>query len=648
MIREIINFSEFVENKIEIENYIEPQQEGLFVVVSDDAPFQQTTNNNDKENWTISDDGLFQYTYYKKGNEITPLLKECILKLQYSWTIEYDKKPWYQKCFDLPNKRIHSVSPFLVAVKRKYLDGGIEFKPKKVDLEYIQRYLNKAEIETLNNSNNNIAESFKSQLSIIFNNLIEVIKKHSFQKESYVIIAFNTSIKHYKASYDNYLKLKVFNSSSLGLTDTQGNVVKEKDALSFETIHGWSNFFNGYNAEKPFLRHQTSISATNRITNKDARLLYKFKEYLRLGLFPNPLPIFVDIEEILPKDYQEGQTSYQSEIIKIYNDQKNLSFKDIVKEIFKNYPASTLQKYYLLYVERGEICDFDFIPLFRYRFDNTLMIENVTGSGFVNDGVFEKDTTERIDNVFDFERIVVCTIFNNSLVKIKNGEYKTKYFGDIVTNENSGGALMWQLIMKYRKAFYDYIYKSRKNAITTYMFDDMMLTSILTNIRIDDINTRCEYNNAIKKKINIWFSIYYLFNNNKKETIMASHVTDLLSKMEAVAKGKSNIDSPEEFAFAAGQLASYLIDRSVASNKSYAMLEPYLQKCKSGQLEDAIAQTIAMYKHDISTYKGNFKMLSAQVLTYDNNVDLKPLLKYFLAGCFSHCVIYETNENNNQ
>ena len=132
---------------------------------------------------------------------------------------------------------------------------------------------------------------------------------------------------------------------------------------------------------------------------------------------------------------------------------------------------------------------------------------------------------------------------------------------------------------------------------------------------------------------------------------MASNVTELMSKMKAVTKGESNIETPEEFAFGAGQLASYLIDRSAASNKTYAMLEPYLQKIKSGQLQDAIAQTFAIYKHDISVYKGNFEKLSVQVLTYSDNVDMKPLLKYFLAGCFSSCVVYEKKQqkvNDNQ
>jgi CRISPR-associated protein Csh1 len=80
------------------------------------------------------------------------------------------------------------------------------------------------------------------------------------------------------------------------------------------------------------------------------------------------------------------------------------------------------------------------------------------------------------------------------------------------------------------------------------------------------------------------------------------------------------------------------------------MLEPYLQKNKSNQLQDAIAQTIAIYKHEISVYKGKFERLAAQVLTDNSDVEMKPLLKYFLAGCFCPCVIYESEkkqENNN-
>ena len=249
--------------------------------------------------------------------------------------------------------------------------------------------------------------------------------------------------------------------------------------------------------------------------------------------------------------------------------------------------------------------------------------------------------------MFDFERIIVKDLFNNSLVKIKDGKYSTNYFGDIDPNYVIGKDIMCQLILKYRKAFYDYIYKSQTNALTSGMFDDIMHNSILSNIRYDEIKTKCEYNNSIKRKLNIWFSLYNLFSNNNNNNIMASKVTELQTKMVAVAKGEANIETKEEFAFGAGQIVSYLIDRSAASNKTYALLEQYLQKSKSDQLQDAIAQTIAVYKHDISVYKGTFENLSSQVLTDDCNADMKPLLKYFLAGCFSPCAVYTKKDNSN-
>ena len=154
-------------------------------------------------------------------------------------------------------------------------------------------------------------------------------------------------------------------------------------------------------------------------------------------------------------------------------------------------------------------------------------------------------------------------------------------------------------------------------------------------------------NNNIKRKINIWFSLQGMFNrlDNKK---MEKNVTELRDRIRDVANGKATLNSSEELAFAAGQLVSFIIDQSEAKNKTYAMLEPYLQKSTSSQLQDEIAQSIAIYKHDIEVkYKreGNFERLASETLAYGNEVKMRPLLKFFLAGCFSPCVIYETNNN---
>lgn len=129
---------------------------------------------------------------------------------------------------------------------------------------------------------------------------------------------------------------------------------------------------------------------------------------------------------------------------------------------------------------------------------------------------------------------------------------------------------------------------------------------------------------------------------------MASKVTELRETMRTIANGEACLSSDEAFAFGAGQLVSYLIDRSAASSKTYLMLEPYLQKSKVPQLQSAISQSIGIYKHGIKVSKGRFEHLAADVITYDSNADMKPLLRFFLAGCFCPCVIYEKKDNDNK
>ena len=652
MIREIINFTkDLIEDLPEIVNLNNKPQDGLYVFI----------DINESGEWTNHDLRLgIDYAFFDGKNQDSPLLNECIRYQEATNYITMNKV----KAFDSKQK-IHSCSPFAVSYNFNFSSAdqealGIKKNKKRTEEEKVElarkiREKRKEVIkERLNDYRRNAYSIYKideTREPELFSEKREELSDYIPQLNAFydafdIIIDKVSELDEYKKLTEkDYLKA-FLRSVPIAIQEKLHDKYVEDNLLNGDEIDdkGVLGFLTSYSSKKVFVQHKTSPfikGYSYRFSKSDALVMNTFEKIWKRKCLPNPLPIVIDKREI------------NKEIIKIFNEESEpIPFRQMIRNLFEKTNEKTLTDYYLLYCRNSKdgmvLDDFDFIPLFRYRFDNTLIIENVTEAGLKSNGVFEKDNDERMDNVFDFERIVVRAIFNNSLVKIKGDDYKTNYFGDIDSKHVSGGDLMWQLIMKYRKAFYDYIYKSRTNAITSYMFDDMMFLSILTNIQ-DNKKTRYENNNTIKKKINIWFSLYNLFNNNKKETIMASNVTDLLSKMKSVTQGVSNIETPEEFAFGAGQLASYLIDRSAASNKTYAMLEPYLQKSKSGQLQDAIAQTIAVYKHDISVYKGNFEMLAAQVLTYDGNADMKPLHKFFLAGCFCHCIIYKgKNENNNQ
>jgi CRISPR-associated protein Csh1 len=99
-----------------------------------------------------------------------------------------------------------------------------------------------------------------------------------------------------------------------------------------------------------------------------------------------------------------------------------------------------------------------------------------------------------------------------------------------------------------------------------------------------------------------------------------------------------------EFLFAAGQIIYFLLSKSKTSNPTHALLEPFLQKSSAPQLQNAIANAVNAYKHEISFYKDRFERLASQVLAFDTNENLKNYQRYLLAGYFAPSIIYKSNK----
>lgn len=630
MIREIINFTnDIIEDCPDIMQRNLKPNGGLYIFVDID----------EAGNW-VNENGVYgqDYLYLKTNDsessipisEITALEEE-VKRVGTSMNKVLDK-----------SSQIFSCSPYAVVFKKKSLTNekipGI--KGEKICKLLPFYFENARKLCPLEEQQRIV--SFESICGIILKELENFIREQADEKkivlidqlkdDEYISIYLRSVLLNdYKKAHDCYLKDKLYN---------KGEFNKTVNGI----LYGVSGFLNGLNDKKLFLVHRTACmdeGLSGRISFEEALLLDKFQSLILRKVLPNPLPIAVNQREnkLFLNLFHENETP--------------LSYRELIKSLFEQHEIKELSDFYLLNYSKAKdivINDIDFVPMFRYYFDKPLLIENVMLAGYKRDEIFEEERDISLKDIFSFEYVVVREIFNNCLVMIKkDGSYKSLYFGEVDLSKRSdnGKFLIYQLIMKYRYAFYEYIYKSKQNAINVLMFDEMMFTSILASIKNEEVKSRFSFNNVIKRKLNIWFSLYNLFNNNdKKKEVMASNVTDLMSKMRLVAKGEAVLETPEEFAFAAGQLVSYLMDQSVASDKTYSMLEPYLQKTKSKHLQDAIAHVFSQYKHAVSIYGKAFKALASNVLTYDEDVDMKPLLKYFLAGCFSNCVIYEKKEEN--
>ncbi len=541
-------------------------------------------------------------------------------------------------------KQIFSCSPFIVNFKIKSLKNNkLEGDGIKKISNLLPFYFDNSIatcLEEEQEKQRQLAKAFKFELSNILQTIVRLKRDETeelpiistLKDDLYICIYLNNlSLEEYKIAHEKYLKEKLFNVNDYN---------SEKEICS-ETW-GVSNFINGTGAKfskKTFLQHKTAgfyKGVANRVQAKDTVALNTFEILQSNRVLPNPLPIFIDKSEF----------KNNSEIVSVFNNEgeRKFSYPQLLKKIYEKDEQRILGNYYLLNISRGVVNDFDLVSSFQYKLD--LKIENHLKIKRKN----ELLQTIKLHTIFGFENNIVTKIFNNALVKKKNDAFTYNYFNDIDPNYVSGGDEIANLILRFRKAFYDYIYKSRKQAITSIMFDEIMLTSIFSDVRHDEFKDGYHTKEtSIKEKLNIWFSLYNNFNNNSNNREdMAKTFKDLLAKMDLVANDPEALLDKEdvgEFLFAAGQIIYFLLSKSKTSNPTFAMLEPFLQKSNAVQLQNAIGTAVNMYKHELGIHKDRFQRLASQVLVFPTDENLKNYQRYLLAGCFAPSAIYKKSKD---
>lgn len=248
---------------------------------------------------------------------------------------------------------------------------------------------------------------------------------------------------------------------------------------------------------------------------------------------------------------------------------------------------------------------------------------------------------DKIENVFDFERLLNDKLFlqypKNS--NLGYGVLRTNYFSDRIEPYKGYtiSDVTINILYKYRKALYDYVYKSKRQVITFSVFYDIMKGLIIDDLRHDKFEEKFKLHTKekpIKEKLNIWFSLYnYFETSNQKIINMTNNIEKHRELVTEVAEGKRNIVEDEEFAFVAGQVVYYLLSKSKSADKSYAGLEPFLQKSNYTEFRKSLSLTFNMYKHEY--YSARFRNPFANVLDYIPKTNFKELIPTFLAGFFS-------------
>ena len=293
--------------------------------------------------------------------------------------------------------------------------------------------------------------------------------------------------------------------------------------------------------------------------------------------------------------------------------------------------ADDIDNYYLLFWQNTKdgivFKDFDFVTSFEYSIskDKPLAILNLFE--IKEKGGKDYKHYPVIHNIFDFEQQIMKPFIQSKYLRVD-------YFGDLNKDDYTKLDLTFCSLSRYRKAIYDYVYKSQRNTIDGHIFDEMVFNAIK-----DDIKNNNDY--GIKEKLNIWYSLYEYF-NTKNKINMVNKLKDYQNFVAAILADDTLTDiTDEKFAFAAGQVINYILSKSKSADKSYNLLEPYLQQSKCVEFKRAIANDFGRYKHE--NFSKNFEKVAAFVLSYETSANLKQLLPQILSGVFSKNQLFSTN-----
>lgn len=634
MIKELANFTKSLDENLKTLG-LQPK-EGLHILLKIAS----------RDGVIFIDENNYQFEIFSKKQKknTSDFLSKLKILHQNAWCIDTNK------CFDLPMKAIQTCSPFCVAFKREHLTGGGKFivnaKNGKSQIYdrfgvYFEKALNLIEEEKryrydvfkfffTNNDFSKIIKKITEENTVkreaISSEIAELKDKqkssaNKSEKEElktriqeleqdllsfkvlddsdYILFYLDLPLDDYKKAHKAYLDDRLFNTDKYNTDPSEEGI-----------IYGTSNFMNGYNSNMPFLTHQTApFDISGRISNIEAKLLYDFNNILPNKTLPNPLPIFIYKDEL------------QQKVVTLFKESGyKMSYKEMVESLIEKY-ADDLSNYYLLYwvnTKDGIVFkDFDFVSKFEYELETQIL--NLFE-------IKEKDSKNlkhysKIRNVFDFEQIVFKQLLQSKYLKLD-------YFNDLSKDDYEKKELTFISYSKFRKSVYDFVYKSQRQSIDGNMFNEIVFNGIK-----DDIKQGNGY--GIKEKLNIWYSIYEFFNKNNNTETMASKLqsyqqfVDNLTNESAVAANASD----EQFAFAAGQVIYYILEKSKSADTSYQLLEPYLQKSKCAEFKQVIANDFARYKHE--NFSRNFERVASFVLSYETNANIKHLLPEILSGVFA-------------
>ena len=587
-----------------------------------------------------------EFYYNDDSEEFNNFVKKYDLKKREYFCNYLDSNKNFDNSPPKGKNQIHSASPYALFFRYKndktICQRLLEIKDRLSKTGYFEKIRSLTQNEDILNDTNSIEKAIKEKLATKY--FIKKIGKNNLRKiknQDYIKIYFDYPIDKVKSFYDEYSPQMAFNKKGLFEDKEKYTTSKKYNCPVFnkKLELGVSDFLNTFNDKKPFNMHLTRNKLYDGFSalysGKVIQNLSLFENMLKLKIkvnkhnknrFPNPFPIFISNKDAIDN---EGNRVY----FDLLKENQPISYRKIIESVCEK-SKNDLNLYLIFWNSSNKIIfyDVDYVEDFKCELKN-FEIKNIFD--------LENFRYGNIKNIFDLE-----DIFEKFFYTLKEDNehtylLKNNYFSEKITIPR-GEKLPPMVAIKfyqYNKAIFDAIYKEKINNITGYMFDDLCLSIIKEQIKLNN-----DWNKTykIKEKLSLYISLYKNFHKGED---LATIIKDLKQKLEALLENdEMHLESDKEFAFASGQLIWYILSKNESASKTHSLLDIFISKNKVEEFKMAIAQHIQKYSHAFKFYQNRslFDKLVAEVMAYEpNQQTFKPLIPLIMAGYFSKNSISE-------
>jgi CRISPR-associated protein Csh1 len=418
--------------------------------------------------------------------------------------------------------------------------------------------------------------------SWIKQNIFSILESNNIKKDkNYLKIFFESGISEYREENEKYLIPNIYNNTDYNI---------EIDGK----IYGLPNDNMNLNSKKPFLENRSRKNSIPYLIDTDEVLIQKkFFDYLENKLAGGKNNIYV----------KEG---YIDDLI---SDNEN-------KDDFTGY---------LIRIRKGkngvEIHEFDTVTGFSKNIGE-IYIDNILNIEYPDK--YESMEYGYVKDINQLKSLVDSIYFNGKL----NRNFFTK-----ASDINIYDSKVKFNLLKYRQVLFNWFYKG----------NDEVIKKVFYNLSIDLIKNSIDKGRTIlaKEQFNLMWGILGYFKGG-------SDMSDMLSDLTNSIRNKINnditqkIDNDDEYYFLVGQLVSYLISRNKSNKKTHSLVNPILNCKNDEKLKDEIIKLFKKYSYDIDKGNKRFNNMSAMVLGYIPEEDVKE--DVLLCGYLHNNLLYETRK----